>query len=183
MDVGGGLFDDTSSETTSSPVDVPTDVVHPELAAEAPTPAWVREGGAGGGKAGQDPRALNRKIRHAGRATLAGGSIAILGGAMALTGVILLYAVNPAKRLKDLAKKNGGSLPVDSDKRQRLISIARAGPIVAFTGLGVMVGGMITAGIARWRFGKLREQRRTASVSFGPTMLGQGAEVYWEMRF
>lgn len=160
-----------------------SDVLHPDLAAEAPQSDWIREGyGAGAGREA-DPRALNRKIRLAGRVTLAGGAIAVLGGAIAISGAILLYGVRPAARLSALADDNGGALPVDDPKRQRLIDIARAGPIVAFTGIGVLVGGVITAAVARSRLKKLRERRRTSIVSFSPTMLGRGAEVHWEVRF
>lgn len=163
----------------------PADVLHPDLAAAAPQPDWVREGQGQGTGTGveQDPRALNRKIRTAGRVTLAGGAIAVLGGAIALSGVILLYGVRPERRLDELAEDNGGTLPVDDDTRHRMISIARSGPIVVFTGLGVLVGGAITAAIARIRFKQLRERRRTSTVSFSPTMLGRGAAVHWEVRF
>ncbi|MCY1055650.1 hypothetical protein [Nannocystis sp. SCPEA4] len=161
----------------------PSDVLHPDLAADAPQADWIREGYGAGAGVEQDPRALNRKIRRAGRVTLAGGAIAILGGTLAITGAILLYGVRPKTRLQDLAKDNGGSLPTDDEERHRLISIARAGPIVAFTGLGVLVGGVVTAAVARLRLKKLRERRRTSIVSVSPTMFGHGAEVHWEVRF
>lgn len=163
-----------------------SDVLNPDLAAEAPKPDWVREGhGTGTGVAGpdQNPRVLNRKIRTAGRVTLAGGGIAVLGGALAITGAVLLYGVRPSTRLNKLANENGGYLPVDDDQRHRLISIARSGPIVVYAGLGVLVGGVITAAVARFRLKKLREQRRTSAVAFAPTPLGRGAQVLWEVRF
>lgn len=162
------------------------DVLNPDLAAEAPKPDWVREGyGQGTGVAGpdQDPRVLNRKIRRAGKVTLAGGGIAILGGALAISGAVLLFGVRPSTRLNKLADDNGGALPVNSDKRHQLITIAQAGPIVAYAGLGVLVAGVITAAIGRSRLKKLREQRRTSSVAFMPTTLGRGAQVQWEVRF
>jgi hypothetical protein len=161
----------------------PADVINPDLAAEAPQTDWIREGYGKGEGVVEDPRALNRKIRRAGRVTLAGGGIAILGGAIAITGAILLYGVRPASRLNDLRDDNMGVLPVDDDQRHRLINIARAGPIVAFTGLGVMVGGIITAAVARSRLKKLRERRRTSIVSFAPTPYGRGAEIHWEVKF
>lgn len=163
--------------------DAPKDVLHPDLAAAAPQPQWIREGYGKGTGVEQDPRALNRKIRRAGRVTLAGGGIVLLGGAIAITGAILLYGVRPGYRLQKLADDNGGTLPVDDDQRHRMISIARAGPIVAFTGLGILVGGMITAAVARSRLKKLREQRRTSIVSLSPASLGHGAEMHWEVRF
>lgn len=180
-------FDDApaSSDEGSAegPSDAPADVLHPDLAAAAPQTDWIREGYGKGEGVAEDPRALNRKIRRAGRVTLAGGGIAILGGAIAISGAILLYGVRPQTRLNKLAAENMGALPVDDDQRHRLISIARVGPIVAFTGLGVLVGGVITAAVARIRLKKLREQRRTSIVSFAPTPFGRGAEVRWEVKF
>jgi hypothetical protein len=168
----------------------PADVINPDLAAAAPQPDWVREGyGTGTGVAGpdMDPRVLNRKIRTAGKVTLAGGGIAILGGVIAITGAILLFGVRPSTKLNAL-KSDTGSLPVNNDKRHTYIAIARSGPIVAYAGLGVLVAGVITAAVGRSRLKKLREQRRTSSVafmppSFGPAQLGRGAQVQWEVRF
>lgn len=181
-------FDDAPADAPDdapddAPADVPADVLHPDLAAAAPQTDWIREGYGKGEGVVEDPRALNRKIRRAGRVTLAGGGIAILGGALAITGAILIYGVRPASRLSELKDDNMGVLPVDDDERHRLISIARAGPIVAFTGLGVLVGGVITAALARVRLKKLRERRRTSIVSFAPTHFGRGAELRWEVRF
>jgi len=166
--------------------EAPADVINPDLAAEAPKPDWVREGyGTGTGVAGPDtdPRILNRKIRRAGKVTLAGGGIAILGGLTAISGAVLLFGIRPSTRLGKLADENMGALPVNDDKRHRLISIAQAGPIVAYVGLGVLLGGVITAAVGRIRLKKLREQRRTSSVAFMPTTLGRGAQVQWEVRF
>ena len=56
-------------------------------------------------------------------------------------------------------------------------------PILAYAGLGILVGGVITAAVGRLRLKKLREQRRTSSVAFMPTTLGRGAQVQWEVRF
>ncbi len=170
--------------------ETPADVINPDLAAEAPKPDWVREGyGTGTGVAGPDtdPRVLNRKIRRAGKVTLAGGGIAVLGGLLAISGAVLLFGVRPSTRLNKLADENMGTLPVNDDKRHRLITIAQAGPIVAYAGLGVLVSGVIIAAVGRIRLKKLREQRRTSSVAFmptfGPTTLGRGAQVQWEVRF
>lgn len=185
--VDGAAAPDDEAPADAAPAgDAPADVVNPDLAAEAPKPDWVREGyGQGTGVAGPDvdPRVLNRKIRTAGKVTLAGGGIAILGGVIAITGAVLLFGVQPNTRLNKLKTSNGGVLPVDDDKRQRYITMARTGPILAYTGLGVLVGGVITAAIGRVRLKKLREQRRTSTVAFMPTTLGRGAQVQWEVRF
>jgi hypothetical protein len=164
------------------PGEAASDVIHPDLAAQAPQPEWVREGYGTGTGVEQDPRLLNRKIRRAGRVTLAGGGIAVLGGVIAITGAVLIYAVNPAKRLNKLSDEFGGALPINSSKRQRLITMGRAAPLVAFTGIGVLVAGVIVAAVARIRLKKLREQRRT-SIAFVPTTYGQGAELHWEIKF
>jgi hypothetical protein len=163
--------------------DKQTDVLYPDLAADAPQSDWIREGYGTGKGVEQDPRLLNRKIRRAGTVTLAGGGIAVLGGALAISGVLLMYIGNPAKKLTKLAEGNGGVLPTDSDKRHSAISTAYATPIVIYTGLGLLAAGIITAAIARVRLKKLREQRRTSIVSVSPTMRGRGATVHWEVRF
>lgn len=176
----------STDEAPSSDDDLPGDVINPDLAAEALKPDWEREGyGTGTGVAGPevDPRALNKKIRTAGRVTLAGGAIAVLGGVLALSGAGILFIGKPESRLNKLAADNGGNLPVDNAKRHQLISLAKAGPIVAFTGLGVLVAGVVTAAVGRIRLKKLREQRRTSAVAFVPTQLGRGAMVHWEMKF
>lgn len=177
---------DAATADAATADDAATDIINPDLAAEAPKPDWVREGyGTGTGVAGPDvdPRVLNRKIRTAGKVTLAGGGIAILGGVIAITGAVLLFGVQPNSRLTKLKTSNGGFLPVDDDKRQRYITIAKTGPILAYAGLGILVGGVITAAVGRLRLKKLREQRRTSSVAFMPTTLGRGAQVQWEVRF
>ena len=165
--------------------DAPAGVNNPELAAEAPQPSWNYEGGGGGGVSEGDPRLLNRKIRTAGKVTLAGGGIAVLGGLVAISGVVMLYAVRPQSRLASYKSDNGGALPVDDDKRHRLIGLARTAPLLAFTGLGVFVGGAIIAAIGRIRFKKLREKRRTQTVAFAPApaALGRGLELHLEVKF
>lgn len=173
---------EASAGGVPAPGELASDVIHPDLAAQAPQPEWVREGYGTGAGIEQDPRLLNRKIRRAGRVTLAGGGVAVLGGVIAITGAVLIYAVNPSRRLDKLSEQFGGALPINSNKRQRLISMGRAAPIVAFTGIGVMVAGIVVAAVARLRLKKLREQRRT-SIAFVPTTYGQGAELHWEIKF
>ncbi len=165
--------------------DAPPGVSNPELAAEAPQPSWNYEGGGGGGVSEGDPRLLNRKIRTAGKVTLAGGGIAVIGGLVAISGVVILYAVRPQSRLNSYKSDNGGFLPVDDDKRHRLITLSRTAPLLAFTGLGVLVGGAIVAAIGRIRFKKLREKRRTQTVAFAPApaALGRGLELHLEVKF
>ena len=165
--------------------DAPAGVNNPELAAEAPQPSWNYEGGGGGGVSEGDPRLLNRKIRTAGKVTLAGGGIAVIGGLVAISGVVILYAVRPQSRLSAYKSDNGGALPVDDDKRHRLIGLSRTAPLLAFTGLGVLVGGAIIATIGRIRFKKLREKRRTQTVAFAPApaALGRGLELHLEVKF
>mgnify|MGYP000166728878 CR=1 FL=1 len=161
------------------------DILNKDLADQVPQPEWVYEG-EGSGKSGGveiDPRLMNRKIRRAGRVTLAGAGIALLGGVIAISGVVMLYGVQPQSKLSKLKSSNNGVLPVDDDKRHKYIDIARAGPIVAFTGLGILAAGVITAAIARVRLKKLREQRRTSIIAVTPTRYGQGAELTWEVRF
>jgi len=165
--------------------DAPAGVSNPELAAEAPQPSWNYEGGGGGGVSEGDPRLLNRKIRTAGKVTLAGGGIAVLGGLVAISGVVILYAVRPQSRLSSYKSDNGGALPIDDAKRHRLITMSRTAPLLAFTGLGVFVGGAIIAAIGRIRFKKLREKRRTQTVAFAPApaALGRGLELHLEVKF
>ena len=168
-----------------APSEVPAGVSNPELAAEASQPSWNYEGGGGGGISEGDPRLLNRKIRTAGKVTLAGGGIAVLGGLVAISGAIILFAVRPQSRLGAYKSDNGGALPVDDDKRHRLIGLSRTAPLLAFTGIGVFVGGVIIAAIGRIRFKKLREKRRTQTVAFAPApaALGRGLELHLEVKF
>jgi hypothetical protein len=157
--------------------------LHPDLAADAPQGEWVSEGGGGDGGSAQDPRALNRKIRRAGRITLAGGAIVVLGGVTALAGTTLLYVWSPQKRLVKLADKNGGYLPTDDASRHRIISSANTAPIVIYAGLGVLAAGVVTAVVGRIRLKKLREQRKAATVSLSPSFYRGGAALGWEVRF
>jgi hypothetical protein len=171
--------------------DGPSGVLHPDLAAEAPGSTWSYEGGGNAGIQDGDPRVLNRKIRRAGRATLVGGAIAVLGGALAISGTVLAIGLRPGDRLNKLAEKNGGFLPPDDPRRQRLITMAELGPLLGWTGLGVMLAGVLTAGIARIRLKKLREKRRTSTVAWMPivpivptaTSPARGFEMGLEVKF
>ncbi len=178
---GGSAEKDGGSPGASAP---PTNVLHPDLAAQVPE-NWVREGGGTGKPEGpvEDPRVLNRKIRKMGRVTLAGGGIALFGAVITLTGAGLLLGFRPAKGLEKLAKDNNGYVPVDNDKRHQLISVARYVPIVVYVGAGVIAAGLATAITARLRIKKLRERRRTSALAVVPSLYGQGAEVHWQVRF
>lgn len=171
--------DDASGEETA-------DVIHKDLAEQVPRLEWVYEGeGQGGDDKGNggveiDPREMNRKIRRAGKVTLAGGGIAIGGLLVTLTGLGLRFA-GSAKRLDKI--REGGVLPVDNDKRQRILTMGYVSPIVMFTGIGILAAGVITAAVARVRLKKLRERRRTSIIAVTPTMYGQGAELHWELKF
>lgn len=178
--------DDANSETPPQSTAEGPDIRHEDLAAQLSDRAWVNEGDGSGTTGGVDidPRALNRKIRRTGKVTLAGGGIAVVGALTGLAGVGLLFAGSP-KRLAKLADDNMGQLPVDDEKRHRIITMNRIAPFVGFAGLGVLVAGVLTAAIARSKLKKLREQRRTSIVAFtpAPTLLGRGAELHLEVRF
>jgi hypothetical protein len=156
--------------------------VDPELAAEAPVPAWTLEGGGAGGHASGDPRVLNHKIRRAGVVTIFGASVAILGASAAAAGGVMSY-MGSSKRLEAVKKEHGYVLPIDDPQRQRIIASAHAAPYVLYTGLGVLVTGIVTTVIARVRLKKLREQRRTSSVAFGAMPTRGGAAMLWEVKF
>ena len=180
--------EDAKADDAEEPAgeEAPADVIHPDLAAQVPKLEWVYEGeGQSSGDKGNggvevDPREMNRKIRRAGKVTLAGGGIAIGGLLVTLTGLGLRFA-GSAKRLEKI--KENGVLPVDNDKRQRILSMGYASPIVMFTGIGILAAGVITAAVARVRLKKLRERRRTSIIAVTPTTYGQGAELHWELRF
>ena len=80
-----------------------------ELAAEAPVPAWVPEGGSAAHKSGEDPTEVNRKVRNAARTTIAGGAIALFGVAAGIGGLVM-YTI-PKKQLGKLRDDNNGNLP------------------------------------------------------------------------
>lgn len=161
----------------------PDAVLHPDLAEQAPQPGWVYEGeGQGTGGVEVDARAINRKIRRAGRVTLAGAGIAVTGALLGLSGLGLYFA-GSSRRLNKLASDSGGALPVDDPKRQRIITMAHLSPYLGFAGAGVLVAGVLTAAIARSRLKKLRELRRTSIIAVTPTQYGRGLELQWEVRF
>jgi len=151
-----------------------------DLAAEAPMPAWEPEGGSSAHKSTEDITVVNKKIRNAARGTIAGGAVAIFGIAAGAAGMVMFYV--PRKQLGDLRDKNDGMLPPDDPKRQRAITTMRVAPIVAYTGLGIFVTGVVTALIAGRRFKKLREEKRT-SVAFSPVPMYRGAGFNAEVRF
>lgn len=156
-----------------------------ELAAEAPMPRWTYEGGGHGANGdagtGADPHRMNKKIRRAGATTIAGAGIAIAGGATLIAGAVMYY-LGSQERLKKLKQENDNLLPIDDPERQRIIATARTTPIVIYTGIAVLVAGVLTAAIARARLGKLREQRRT-TMAFGAAPTRGGASLHWEVRF
>jgi hypothetical protein len=178
--------EEPKGDDASAGEEAPADVIHPDLAEQVPKLEWVYEGeGQGGGDKSNggvevDPREMNRKIRRAGKVTLAGGGIAIGGALLALTGLGLRFA-GSSSRLNKL--KENGLLPVDDAKRQRILTMGYVSPIIMFTGIGVLAAGVITAAVARSRLKKLREQRRTSIIAVTPTTYGQGAELHWELRF
>ncbi len=160
-----------------------TDVLYPDLAADVPEGEWIREGGGSGDATpSQDPHILNHRIRRAGKLTLIGGAIAVLGAATALGGASLIYIWSPSRRLSKLAESNDGLLPTDDAKRHRVIQGINTGPIIAYTGLGILAGGVITAAVFRIRLKKLREKRK-ASASLSPTFFRGGAAIQWKVRF
>jgi hypothetical protein len=151
-----------------------------DLAAEAPVPAWVPEGGSAAHKSTEDITVTNKKIRTASRTTIAGGAIALFGVAAGISGMVMFYV--PRKQLGDLRDKNDGMLPPDDPKRQRAILAMRLAPYIAYTGVGIFVAGALTAAIAGRRFKKLREDKRT-SVAFAPAPMYRGAALNLEVRF
>jgi len=161
------------------------DALHPDLAADAPQSEWQSEGGGGGGQAGpsSDPRTLNRKIRRAGRITLAGGGLVLLGGLTSFAGVTLLYIWTPQQRLEKLADENGGFLPTDDPDRHRIIASVNTAPIVLSAGLGILAAGLVTTITARVRLKRLRDQRKAATVSLSPSLYRGGAGLGWKVRF
>ncbi len=161
-------------------------ILNPELADDLPEREWVREGGSTGDAApstSKDPRMLNRKIRRAGKITLVGGAIAVLGGITAISGATLMYLWSPRLRLERLADKNDGLLPANDARRHRAIQSAHIAPIVTYAGLGVLAGGVITAAVFRHRVKKLRKQRKASTALLSPTFFPGGAALQWKVRF
>ncbi len=161
----------------------PSAVVDESLAAQAPEPAWVDEGGAAAHAAGDDPRAKNRAMRRAARTTIAGGALALVGfvGCMSVTPLYLL----PPRTLTKLREENDGSLPPGDPKRQRAIAASEAAPFVLGASAGLVLVGTIVAFVAGRRFKRLREEKRTSTVAFapGPVGLGLGVGLGAQVRF
>lgn len=150
-----------------------------DLAAEAPVPDWVPEGGSSAHKTEVDPHEVNRKVRNAGRTTIAGGAIALVGIAAGVSGLLMFMI--PKKQLAKLTDESGHYEPGDA-KRQSAIATMQVAPYVAYAGAGLAVVGILTAVIAGARFKKLRENKRT-SMAFGPMNLFKGGGLSAEVRF
>jgi hypothetical protein len=169
--------------TPSAPPAETTPSVEPaaasDLAAEAPVGEWTPEGGASAHKSTEDPHVVNKKIRRAAKTTIAGGSIAILGVAAALTGGIM-YAVS-SSQFKKLQDDDDGLMPGDP-KRQRNLMMLRVSPPVIYAGAGLALVGVITAIVAGRRFKRLREDKRT-TVAFTPVPMLRGGGMAAEVRF
>ena len=160
----------------------PSAVTDEALAAQAPEPAWVDEGGAAA-HAGADPREQSRAIRRAARTTIAGGAVALLGFA-GLMSVTALYVL-PQRTLSKLREDNDGSLPPGDPKRQRAIAASEAAPFVLGASAGLVLVGTLVAFVAGRRFKRLREEKRTSTVAFapGPAGLGFGVGLGAQVRF
>ena len=143
-------------------------------------PPWVPEGGDAATRSSDDPGELNRKLRRAARTTIAGGSIAVVGGVAGLGGLVMYSLAR--QRLKKLEQQNGGNLPPGDPKRQHAITLSQVGPALGYAGVGVFVVGAIVATVAGRRFKALREQRRT-SVAMSPMLLWHGAGLSAGVRF
>ncbi len=150
-----------------------------DLAAEAPVPDWVPEGGSAAHQAGKDPREVNRKVRNAARTTIAGGGIAIVGLAAGIAGITMFMV---SKQQLEKAKDDNGNYVAGDPKRQRAITSMQVAPYVGYAGAGLVVVGVITALIAGRRFKKLREDKRT-SVAVGPMPMWRGGGLSAEVRF
>jgi hypothetical protein len=162
--------------------ETPTSVTDEALAAQAPEPAWVDEGGAAA-HAGGDPREQRRAIRRAARTTIAGGAVALIGfaGCMSVTPLYVL----PRRTLTKLREENDGNLPPGDPKRQRAIVASEAAPFVLGASAGLVLAGTLVAFFAGRRFKRLREEKRTSTVAFapGPAGLGFGVGLGAQVRF
>jgi hypothetical protein len=138
------------------------------------------EGGTSAHKSSEDISVVNKKMRNAARTTIAGGAVALFGAAAGISGMVMFYV--PRKQLADLKSKNDGTLPPDDPKRQRAIMTMRVAPIIAYTGVGILVTGALMAVIAGRRFKRLREDKRT-SLAFSPVPMYRGAGFNAEVRF
>jgi hypothetical protein len=165
---------------TASPDPTPSsEGASSDLAAEAPVPDWVPEGGSSAHKTDVDPHEVNRKVRNAARTTIAGGGIALVGIAVGVSG-LLMYMI-PKQQLTKLTDDTGHYKPGDA-KRQSAIATMQAAPYVGYAGVGLVAVGILTAVIAGARFKKLRENKRT-SMAFGPMHMFKGGGLSAEVRF
>lgn len=155
-----------------------TAVADPELAALAPRPAWVPEGGDKAHRANVDPRALNKKLRSNAIMAVGGFAIAVVGLAAAAGGLYTLGV--PKKRLARIKSEHDGALPPGDPARQRMITLAKVSPILLGTGLGLVAIGGVLAIVGGRRVKTLREEKRTTvafTPTFAPTGLGLAAQV------
>lgn len=163
------------------PTAASTDPVAEQLAAEAPQPAWVAEGGSAAHTSSDDVRDSRKKMRRLARTTVAGGAVAVLGLTATIAGVITLSM--PKKQLDKLEADNGGTLPTDDPKRQRAIVLGQVSPALIGAGIGVFLVGAIVGGIAGKRFKKMHEEQRTSTVAFAPVGMRRGAGFGMTVRF
>src|SRR5688572_26838140 len=95
---------------TASPDPTPSsEGASSDLAAEAPVPDWVPEGGSSANETEVDPHEMNRKVRRAARTTIAGGGIVLVGVAGGIAG-LLMYSI-PKKQLAKLTDDTGHYKP------------------------------------------------------------------------
>jgi hypothetical protein len=166
-------------EAASTPA--PSDPTLARLAAEAPQPEWVAEGGSAAHAKTTDVVDARKKMRRAARTTIAGGALAVLGLTAGVAGVFTLSV--PKQQLDELKQKNDGSLPTDDPKRQRAITLAQVSPALIGAGAGLLVVGAIMVGVAGKRFKKMHEEQRTSTVAFAPVGMRRGAGFAVGVRF
>ena len=162
------------------PMAVSTSPASADLAAEAPVPEWRFEGGAS--TPAPKDTTLDDKIRRSARTSIAGGSIAILGIAGMIAGGVMV-GINPRARIRKLEQENGGPLPDDDPKKQRLERVQKASLPVLYTGVGLFAAGAAVALIAGRRLKKLRDTKRRSAVAFAPVPMWGGAALTAEVRF
>ncbi len=159
------------------------DAASSELAAEAPRPSWTYEGGAANPMSAADRDVVATKIRRSAVTSIVGGSVAVLGLSATLAAGLMLGVVKPKDQLKKLELDNGGPLPDDDPKKQRLEAIATTGPIVLLAGVGGLAAGALTAVIASRRLKKLRNDKRRSTVALAPAPLLGGGSLQLKVRF
>jgi hypothetical protein len=162
------------------PPPAPPPAAGEDLAAEAPEPDWVPEGGAEAKSTDADPRLKQRKIRRAAITSVAGGAIVIVGAAGVIGGSMMIYI--PQNKLSKLSQENGGMLPPGNDARQRAVATWQAAPVVLGVGVGLVVVGGIMAAVGAVKVRRLREERRK-TVAFSPTWIPGGVGLSAQGRF